>query len=94
MKNLLLAICISGALSAVSAAPALAANLSRAGEYKLCQADACQTSCRTNADACRAQCSDPEEEKQCIVACGKGECKAMCDKFENNCKLHCPSSGG
>jgi hypothetical protein len=94
MKNLLLAICMSGALSVASAAPSPAANLPRAGEFKLSQADACQTSCRTNADSCRALCSDPEEQEQCIVDCDKGACITNCNKFEDNCKQHCPSSKG
>jgi hypothetical protein len=94
MKNLLLTICMSGALIVASAASSPAANLPRAGEYKLSQADACQTSCKTNADSCRAQCADPEEQEQCIVGCDKGECNANCNKFEDNCKRHCPSSKG
>ena len=94
MKNLLLTICMSGALIVASAASSPAVNLPGAGEYKLSQADACQTSCKTNADACRAQCADPEEQEQCIVDCEKGECNGICNKFEDNCKRHCPSSGG
>ena len=94
MKNLLFAICMSGALIVASDAPSPAANFSPTREYRLTEADACQTSCRTNADSCRALCSDPEEQQQCIVDCDKGECKANCNKFEDNCKRHCQSSGG
>jgi hypothetical protein len=94
MRTLLLTTCILGALMLASGAPAPAGDLSRTGEHKLRLADDCQTKCRTNADACRAQCADPEEQKQCIVDCGGGECKASCDKFERNCNQHCSSSQG
>ena len=94
MKNLLVTLCMSAALIVASAAPSPAANLPRVAEYNLSQADACQTSCKTNADTCRAQCADPEEQEQCIVACGTGECMATCNKFEDNCKRHCPGSKG
>jgi len=77
-----------------SGAPSPAGGLSRAGETKLSQGDACETNCRTNANACRAQCADPEEQEQCIVDCDKGECKASCEKFERNCNQHCQSSKG
>ena len=69
-------------------------DLSRTGEHKLRLADDCETMCRTNANACRTQCADPEEQEQCIVNCGKSECKAGCDKFERACKQHCPSAKG
>lgn len=90
MKTFLLTTCIFGALVMASGALSPAGDLS--GELRL--ADACETMCRTNADSCRAQCSDPEEQEQCIVDCGRGECTASCDKFEHSCKQHCPSSKG
>jgi hypothetical protein len=71
-----------------------AGDLSRTGELKSKLADACETMCRTNADSCRAQCADPEEQEQCIVNCGKSECTANCNKFERNCNQHCQSSKG
>ncbi len=74
-----------------SGAPSPAGDRSRAGDGKLRLADACETTCRTNANSCRAQCVDPEEKEQCIVNCGKSECTASCDKFERSCKEHCPS---
>ncbi len=86
--------CMLGALIVGSAAPSPAANLPRAGEYKLSQANTCQTLCHTNADACRAQCSDPEEQAQCIVECDKSTCMGNCEKFENACKQRCQSPGG
>jgi hypothetical protein len=94
MKTLLLTTCMHGALIAASAAPSLAANLSRAGEFELSQANGCQASCRVNADACRAQCSDPDEQAQCVVECDKSACLGKCNKFEEVCKQHCPSPGG
>ena len=93
MKTFLLAICMSGTLIAASAAPSPAANPSRLGEYKLSQADACHTSCRANAEACRTLCSDPEEQVQCIVECDKSACNANCNKFEDACKQRCPTGG-
>jgi hypothetical protein len=93
MKTLLLTTCLSGALIIASAAPSLAANLHRAGAYEFGQAEACQTSCNANADACRTQCSDPEEQEQCIVDCDKSECKANCATFEDACKQHCQNPG-
>ena len=54
----------------------------------------CQTLCHTNADACRAQCSDPEEQAQCIVECDKSTCMGNREKFENACKQRCPSPRG
>ena len=94
MKTILLTTCIFGALMMASGAPSPAGDLSRAGETKLRLADDCETNCRTNANACRAQCADPEEQEQCIVNCGKSECSASCDKFERNCNQHCQSSKG
>ena len=94
MKTFLLTTCIFGALAMASGAPSPAGDLSRTGEHKLSQGDACETNCRTNANSCRAQCADPEEQEQCIVACDKGDCKASCDKFERNCNQHCQSSKG
>jgi hypothetical protein len=94
MKTFLLTTSVFAALMMASGAPSPAASLSRTGEHKLRLADDCETNCRTNADACRAQCANPEEQEQCIVDCGKGECKASCDKFERNCNQHCPSSKG
>jgi hypothetical protein len=93
MKTFLLTTCIL-ALMTASAAPSRAGDLSRMGGVKLRLADDCATLCRTNANACRAQCADPEEQEQCIVACDKGECKASCDKFERNCNQRCTSSKG
>lgn len=75
-------------------AGAMAADLPRTGTYELAQADACQVSCRANADACRQQCSDPEEQTQCIVLCDKSDCKANCQKFEDGCKQRCQNPGG
>jgi hypothetical protein len=94
MKTFLLAICMSGTLIVASAAPSPAGDLSRPGDYKLSQGDACHTGCRANADACRTLCSDPEEQAQCIVDCDKSACKANCDKFEDACKQRCPKPGG
>jgi hypothetical protein len=94
MKSFLLTACIFGALMMASAAPSQAGDLSRAGQHKLRLADACETNCRTNANACRAQCADPEEKEQCIVNCSKSECNSGCDKFEHSCIQHCPSSNG
>jgi len=94
MRIFLLTTCIFGALMMASGARAPAGGLSRAGETVLRLADDCATNCRTNANACRAQCAEPEEQEQCIVGCDKGECKASCDKFERNCNQHCPSSKG
>lgn len=94
MKTFLLTTCIFGALIMASGAPSPAGDLTRMGAYKLSQADACHTSCRTNADACRTQCADPEEQEQCIVNCGKSECTANCNKFERACNQHCESSKG
>jgi hypothetical protein len=91
MKILLLALCMSGALIAGSAAES---NLSGPGGYKLSQAEACQTSCKANADACRSQCSDPEEQEQCIVDCDRVACKENCEKFEYLCKQRCQKPGG
>ncbi|HUZ92113.1 MAG TPA: hypothetical protein VMU78_09470 [Methylocella sp.] len=91
MKTLLLTTCMFGALIAASAAPSLAANLP---EVELSQANGCQASCRANADACRAQCSDPEEQTQCVVECDRSACLGKCNKFEAACKQHCPSPGG
>jgi hypothetical protein len=93
MKTFLLTTCIFGALMMASAAPTGAGD-SPAGKHKLRLADACETNCRTNADACRAQCADPEEKEQCIVNCGRSECKSGCDKFERSCTQRCPSSKG
>jgi hypothetical protein len=92
MKTFLLITCIFGALMMASGAPSPAGDLSRTGEYKLSQGDACHTSCRANADACRTQCADPEEQEQCIVNCGKSVCNSDCDKFERACNQHCQSS--
>ena len=92
MKTFLLTTCIFGALMMASAAPSRAGDLFRAGRLRL--ADACETNCRTNADACRAQCADPEEKEQCIVNCGRSECSSGYDKFEHSCIQHCPSSKG
>jgi hypothetical protein len=92
MKTFLLTTCIFGALMTASAAPSRAGDLSRAGQLRL--ADACETNCRTNANACREQCADPEEKEQCIVNCSKSECNSVCDKFEHSCIQHCPSSNG
>jgi hypothetical protein len=91
MKKTLRTTCIFGTLLLASAA---AANLSRAGAYELSQADTCQANCRVNTDACNSQCSDPEEQQQCIVNCDKAACQANCKTFEDNCKRHCPSPGG
>ncbi len=90
----LLTNCIFGALMMASGAPSSAGDLSRTGEGTLQLADDCQTYCRANADACRTQCADPDEQAQCIVNCGKADCKAGCDKFERACNQHCPSSKG
>ncbi len=89
--KILFALCMSGALIAGSAA---AANLPGSGEYKLSQAEACQASCKANADACRAQCSDPEEQEQCIVDCDRAACKVNCEKFEYLCTKRCQNPGG
>jgi hypothetical protein len=94
MKTFLLTTCIFGALMMASGAPSPAGDLSRTGETKLRLAGDCETNCRTNANACRAQCADPEEQEQCIVNCGKSECSAGCDKFEHSCNQHCQSSKG
>ena len=94
MKTFLLTTCIFGALMMAGGAPSPAGDFSRTGEYKLRLADDCETNCRTNANACRTQCADPEEQQQCIVNCGKSECNAGCDKFERACNQHCPSSKG
>jgi hypothetical protein len=94
MKTFLLTTCVFGALMMASGAPSLAGGLSRAGATTLRLADACETNCRTNADACRTQCSDPEEQAQCIVACDKSACKANCNKFEDACKQRCPNPRG
>jgi hypothetical protein len=94
MKTMLLTTCMIGALTLAGAAPSPAANLLRVEKYELSQADACKESCRTNANSCREQCSDPEEQAQCIVDCDKSACKANCDKFEDTCKQHCQSPGG
>ena len=94
MKTFLLTACVFGALMVASAAPTRAGDLSRAGQPKLRLADACETNCRTNANACREQCAEPEEQEQCIVGCDKGECKASCDKFEETCNRRCLSPGG
>ena len=94
MKTFLLTACVFGALVVASAAPTRAGDLSRAGQHKLRLADACETNCRTNANACREQCADPEEKEQCIVNCSKSECNSGCDKFEHSCIQHCPSSKG
>jgi hypothetical protein len=92
MKTFLLTTCF-GALMMASGAPSPAGDLSRTGEYKLSQGDACHTSCRVNADACRTQCSDPEEQAQCIVECNKSACMANCAKFERSCNQRCPTGG-
>jgi hypothetical protein len=89
MKAFLPITCIFVALIMISVG-----GLSRAGETKLRLAGDCETNCRTNANACRAQCADPEEQEQCIVNCGKSECSADCDKFERSCNQHCQSSKG
>jgi hypothetical protein len=94
MKTFLLTACVFGVLMVASAAPGRAGDLFGTGQHKLRLADACETNCRTNADACRAQCGDPEEKEQCIVNCGRSECKSGCDKFERSCTEHCPSSKG
>ncbi len=94
MKTFLLSSCIFGALMMAGGAPSPAGDLSRTGEYKLSQGDVCETNCRTNANSCRAQCADPEEQEQCIVNCDKSECKANCDKFEAACTKRCQSSKG
>jgi hypothetical protein len=89
MKNPLLTICLFGTLIMASAAPSPAGTLLGGADDKVSQADVCQASCRANADACRTQCSDPEEEAQCIVDCDKGECKTNCNNFEAACKQRC-----
>ena len=94
MKTYLLTPCIFAAVMMASGAPSPAGDLSRTGEYTLRLADACEAMCQTNADSCRAQCADPEEQEQCIVNCGKSECTANCNKFERNCNQHCQSSKG
>jgi len=94
MKTFLLTTCMFGALMMASGALSAAGDLSRTGEHKFRLADDCETNCRTNANSCRAQCADPEEQEQCIVNCGKSECTANCDKFEQSCNQHCPSSKG
>ena len=93
MKAFLLTTCIFGALMMASGVPSPAGDLSRTGETKLRLAGDCETNCRTNADACRAQCADPEEQAQCIVECDKSTCKANCNKFEDACKGRCPTGG-
>ena len=93
MKTLLLTPCMFGVLCVVSAAPSPAANFRRPGEYELSQADVCRANCKANADSCRTQCSDPEEQEQCIVNCDSSACKANCDRFEDVCKQHCQSPG-
>ncbi|HTV32836.1 MAG TPA: hypothetical protein VME69_06995 [Methylocella sp.] len=60
--------------------------------FVIADAASCQASCKTNADACRAQCSDPEEQQQCIFACGRTECQGTCNRFEEACKQHCPGT--
>jgi hypothetical protein len=94
MKTLLLIPCLFGALIMASAAPSLAANNHRAGEVEISQAEACQASCRANAESCRTQCSDSEEQEQCVVGCDKAACKANCATFEDTCKQRCQQSGG
>jgi hypothetical protein len=91
MKILLLTICLSGALIAGSAA---ASNLPGTGGYEFSQVDACQASCQANAQACRGQCTDPEEQEQCIVDCDSAACKTNCEKFEYLCKQRCQNPGG
>ncbi len=78
MKNLVLTACVSAVLMA-SAAPSLAA-------------DACQTYCKATANSCREQCSDPQEQEQCIFECSRSECKANCNRLEEACTQHCPKS--
>ena len=93
MKTLLLTLCISGALFVASAAPSSAANFRRVGEYTLTQTEDCQTSCKAKADSCRTQCSDPEEQEQCIIGCDSSACKTNCDTFEDACKQRCQNPG-
>jgi hypothetical protein len=94
MKTFLLTTCVFGALMMASAAPSRAGDLSRTEQHKLRLADDCETNCRTNANACREQCADPQEKEQCIVNCGGSQCSSGCDKFEHSCIQHCPSSKG
>jgi hypothetical protein len=94
MKNYLLLTSMVAALIAASGTPTSAGDRSRAREERLELADDCQTYCRANADSCRAQCANPEEQEQCIVNCGKAECNAGCDKFERACNQRCQSSKG
>jgi predicted metal-binding membrane protein len=94
MKMSLIATFLSGALIAATTTAIPAAALPRAGEYQLSQADACLASCKANVEYCRSLCSNPEEQSQCIVDCGSGECKANCDKFEAACKERCKKAGG
>lgn len=60
----------------------------------LAQTDGCLASCKANADACRAQCGDPEEQEQCILDCSTSSCKSDCARFEDACHKRCQKSGG
>jgi hypothetical protein len=91
MKNLLRITCAAGTLLAASSA------LSQSGEFPRLAglfgpADPCQTSCQTQAKACREQCAHPQEPEQCIVDCTRSECNSSCDAFEKACGRHCQSS--
>jgi hypothetical protein len=94
MKNLLLTTCMFAALMAASVAPSLADDRSCAGECPIKLAAACQDYCKSNAKTCKDQCSDPQEQEQCIVDCDRSECKAGCSRFEETCIQRCPKPGG
>ncbi|MCI0598034.1 MAG: hypothetical protein L0Y50_12720 [Beijerinckiaceae bacterium] len=94
MKSKLLIISLAVALAAQGSITSLAGGDVPAGGYSIGQADACQTSCKTNADFCRQQCEHPDEPEQCIVACSTKECNASCKKFEDACTQRCQGSKG
>ena len=88
MKTWLLSLCL--ALAMTAAMPALAA-----GGMRMAQSEACKASCKANADACRTQCGEPEEQEQCIFGdCSPSECKGQCQTFETNCLMRCAKLGG
>lgn len=91
MKSMLLIFCLAVTLAA-SGLTSLAGSHVPAGTQSIGQADACQMSCKTNADFCRQQCEHPDEPEQCIVACSKKECNDSCNKFEDACTGRCQGS--
>jgi hypothetical protein len=94
MKNLLLTVCVAGALMGASGAASQAADLSRLAGLFGSPPTPCESSCRTQANACRDQCAHPEDADQCIVNCSSSECRASCDDFEKSCDRHCEGSKG